>query len=114
MRLVKTIAWLTLAFWLVQSLAFIALFASSFSDLIVRLFIALGAPVPRTSLEAFLSGAMNVLSWPVRALFSSTWSQANTITAILLLALNSLIWAILIAMIQFFLKRNQPSKMSHS
>jgi hypothetical protein len=115
MRLIKTIAWLTLVVWLVQSLAFIALFASSFTDLIVRCFISLGVPIPETSLNAFLTGTMKVLSWPVRALFFSTWSQANSLTAILLLAVNSLIWATVLGAILHFLMRNRPRpNLSHS
>ena len=115
MRLIKIIASLTLIFWLVQSVAFIFLFASSFTDLVVRCFISLGVTVPESSLNTFLSGAMKVLSWPVRVLFSSAWNQAGTSTAILLLAVNSLIWGTVLGLIFYFLRRNQPRPaVSHS
>jgi hypothetical protein len=107
MRLVKTIAWLTLVFWLIQSLTFIALFASWFTDLIVRFFITLGLPSPESALTAFLSGAMKILAWPARVIFSSTWSQAGSLTAILLLAVNSLIWGIVLGTIVFILTSNR-------
>jgi len=115
MRLIKTIAILTPVFWLIQSLAFIFLFASSFTDLIVRLFITLGSPMPETSLSAFLSGAMKILSWPVRILFSSAWDQASSVTAILLLAVNSLIWGTILGTTIYFLVPHRPrAAVSHS
>jgi hypothetical protein len=101
------IAWLTFVFWLIQSLMFVLFFASSFTDLLVRLFVTLGVPVPETPLSAFLSGAMKALSWPVRVLFSSAWSHASMFTAILLLAVNSLIWGTIIGVLLFFFRRNQ-------
>jgi hypothetical protein len=115
MRLIKIIAILTLVFWLIQSLAFVLLFASSFTDLIVRLFITFGFPTPETSLSAFLSGAMKILSWPVRILFSSAWDQAGSVTAILLLAVNSMIWGTVLGTIIYFLAPHRTSSaVSHS
>jgi hypothetical protein len=114
-RLIKTIATLTFVFWPIQSLAFVILFASSFTDLIVRFFITLGFPVPETSFHTFLLSAMKVLSWPVRVLFSSAWNEAGSLTAILLLAVNSLIWGTICGTIFYFVARNRlRARVSHS
>ena len=94
MRLTKHITLLTLVFWLIQSLAYISLFASFFTDLIVRLFIALGFPIPENRITTLASGAMVILSWPVRVLFASAWNQASSWVIILLLLLNSFVWGI--------------------
>lgn len=90
MRWFKTVAWLTLAFWLIQSLAFLMVFASAITHFIVRFFISIGG-MPETSAEAFLTGVMKVLSWPIRPMFAGVWADASFPVIILLLALNSLI-----------------------
>ena len=115
MRFAKIIAGLTLLFWLVQSLTFVLFFASSFTDLIVRLFVSLGLAFPETFLTAFLHAAMNVLSWPIRDVFPSTWAQAGSAKAILLLALNSLIWGLVLGTVFYFAMRHRRhSRVSHS
>ncbi|HEY2083029.1 MAG TPA: hypothetical protein VGI88_09610 [Verrucomicrobiae bacterium] len=94
---------LTLACWLIQSLMFIVLFASSFTHIVVQLFVSVGASAPETS--AFLAGIMKVLAWPVHSLFPSAWSEATFVQAILLLGLNSLIWGVVIGTLFSFLNR---------
>jgi NADH:ubiquinone oxidoreductase subunit 4 (subunit M) len=87
---------------------FIVLFASSFTHIVVQLFVAAGSSEPETS--AFLSGTMKVLAWPVHSLFPSAWSEATFAQAILLLGLNSLIWGIVLGTLLFFLKRNRSNR----
>jgi hypothetical protein len=102
MRWFKTVAWLTLASWLLQSLMFIMLFASAFTHAVVQCFVAIGVPMPEAS--AFLSGVMKVLAWPVHAMFSSAWADASFVQAILLLGLNSLIWGGVLGTLWFYLR----------
>jgi hypothetical protein len=109
MRPIKTIAWLTLAFWAIQSVAFITLFASIFTRLIVQCLVFVGLPVAETSLNTFLSDTMKVLAWPIHSLFPSTWAQGSFLTNILLLAANSLIWGLVLGLILVFFKRNRRS-----
>jgi hypothetical protein len=109
MKWIKTIAWLTLAFWLIQTLVFIMLFASVFTRLVVQCFVFVGLPMPETSVHAFLLGTMKVLAWPIRPLFSSTWSDASFLTTILLLGLNSLIWGSVLGTLIYFVRRNRKS-----
>jgi hypothetical protein len=112
MRLAKIIAWVALGSWAIQSFAFVMFFASSFTHLIVRCFVTLGIPVPESSVQAFLSGSMKVLTWPIRPLFASAWSEANVAKIILLLALNSLIWGGVLGTLIFFLKNQTLRKSS--
>jgi hypothetical protein len=111
MKWFKTIVWVTLASWLVQSLMFIMLFASAFTHAVVQCFVAVGVPMPEAS--AFLSGTMKVLAWPIHSLFPSAWADATFVQAILLLGLNSLIWGAVLGTIWFFLRerlrRRKPS-----
>ena len=107
MKYIKNIAWLTLIIWAVQSLTFLLFFASVFTHLIVRCFVTLGVPISETSVQAFLTGIMKLLSWPVRPLLWSTWSEGGFVTIILLLALNSLIWAGVLGAPLFLLQRNR-------
>jgi hypothetical protein len=104
MRLFKTIAWSTLVLWLIQFITFLVFYASFFTHLIVRCFVALGVALPESSLESFLSGAMKILSWPIRLLFSSTWSEASMPRTLLLLATNGLIWGSVLGTILYFLR----------
>jgi len=115
MRLTKHIALLTLVFWLIQSLGYILLFASSFTDLIVRLFITLGFPLPENRMTTLASATMEVLSWPVRVLFASAWNEATSMAIILLLLLNSLIWGIVLGTMYYVATRNRGrATVSHS
>jgi hypothetical protein len=93
MKLVKTIALFALLFWLVQLLFFTLLFASSFTHVIVRLFIALALPVNETSFHACLSTLLKGITFPVRLFLPKNWEGANVLGIILLLALNSVIWS---------------------
>lgn len=108
MKWFKTIAWLALASWLVQSLMFIMLFASAFTHAVVQCFVAVGVPMPEAS--AFLSGTMKVLAWPVHSLFPSAWTDATFVQAILLLGLNSLIWGCVLGALLFFSQRIQRGR----
>jgi len=115
MRLIKTITLLSLVFWTIQLLAYIFLLASSFTDLIIRLFVSLGLPVPEARITTLLSTAMTILSWPVRVLFAQTWNQASSVTAMLLLGLNSLIWGVVFGSLIYAATQNsQKSPVSHS
>lgn len=105
---IKITALLALACWLVQSVMFIVLFASSFTHIVVQLLVSVGASAPETS--AFRSGTMKVLAWPVHSLFPSAWSEATFVQAILLLGLNSLIWGIVLGTLLFFLKRKRSNR----
>ena len=107
MKGIKTIAWLTVILWAIQSLTFLMFFASSFTHLIVRCFVTLGMPISETSVQTFLSSVMKLLSWPVRPLLWSTWSEGSFITIILLLALNSLIWAGALGALIFLLRKGK-------
>jgi len=115
MRLIKTITLLSLVFWTIQLLAYISLLASSFTDLIIRLFVSLGLPVPEARITTLLSSAMTILSWPVRVLFAQTWNEASSATAMLLLGLNSLIWGVVFGSLIYAATRNNwNSPVSHS
>jgi hypothetical protein len=107
--LFRTIAIVTIGLWAIQFIAFVVFFASFFTHLIVRCFVALGVALPESSLEAFLTGAMKVLSWPVRLLFSSAWAEASVVTTLLLLAVNGLIWGGVLGTILFLLRRSSGS-----
>jgi len=107
--LFRTIAVVTIGLWAIQFIAFVVFFASFFTHLIVRCFVALGVPLPESSLEAFLAGAMKILSWPIRLLFSSAWAEAGVVTILLLLAVNGLIWGTVLGTILYFL-RGTPGK----
>ncbi|HWD92095.1 MAG TPA: hypothetical protein VG938_07070 [Verrucomicrobiae bacterium] len=107
-KLFKTIAGITLASWLLQSLMFIVLFASSFEHVVVQTFVSLGGSQAGTS--AFLSGTMKVLAWPVHSLFPSVWAEASFVEAILLLGLNSLIWGGVLGTLWFFLRRMRTGR----
>jgi hypothetical protein len=103
MRWIKTVAWVTLAFWVADSVMFIMLFASAFSHIVVQCFVSLGAPMPEAN--AFLHGTMQVLAWPIHSIFPTAWSDATFVQAILLLGLNSLIWGSVLGTIVFFVAR---------
>ena len=105
--LFRTIALVTIGLWLIQFVVFVIFFASFFTHLIVRCFVALGVPLPESSLEAFLTGAMEVLSWPIRLLFSSAWAEASVIKILLLLAVNGLIWGTVLGTVLFLARRNR-------
>jgi hypothetical protein len=107
--LFRTIAVVTIGLWAIQFVAFAVFFASFFTHLIVRCFVALGVPLPESSLEAFLSGAMKVLSWPIRLLFPSVWAEASVVKILLLLAVNGLIWGSVLGTMLYFL-RGTPRK----
>lgn len=109
MRWMKTFAWVAPLLWAVQLIAFILLFASVFTRLIVQCFIFVGMPVHETSVNAFLTGLMKILSWPVRPIFSSTWAEGSFIINVLLLALNSLLWSSVIATALFFFAKSKKS-----
>ena len=109
MRLLKSIAWLTLVTWAVQTLGFVAFFGSSFAHLIVRCFVSVGVAIPETSLETFFSDVMKILSWPIRPLFAATWAEGSVVTILLLLALNSLIWGVVLGTFLFLATRNRRS-----
>lgn len=89
---IKLVAGLSGLFWAVQSLTFVLFFGSVITHAIVQLFVLLGVPFPKTGLENFFGALMQLLSWPIRPLFPSAWSDASMLTALFLLLLNSLIW----------------------
>lgn len=109
MRWMKIFAWLAPILWAVQLIVFILLFASVFTRLIVQCFTLVGLPVHETSVNTFLTGLMKILSWPIRPLFSSTWTQGTFIINVLLLALNSLLWSSVIATVLFFFPKSKKS-----
>jgi hypothetical protein len=109
MRLFKNIAFLTLVFWSIQFIAFVLFFGSFFTHLIVRCFVALGVGLPESSLEAFLTDAMKIVSWPIRLLFASAWADATVIKTLLLLAINGLIWGSAVGTMAFLFKRTSPT-----
>jgi len=108
--LFRTIALVTIGIWLIQFVAFVIFFASFFTHLIVRCFVTLGVPLPESSLEAFLTGAMEILSWPIRLLFSSAWAEASVVKILLLLAVNGLIWGSVLGALLWFLRRTRHQR----
>lgn len=111
MKWMRTFAWVAPILWAIQLVAFIMLFGSVFTRLTVQCFTFVGLPVRETSVNAFLTGLVKILSWPIRPLFSSTWTEGSFITNVLLLALNSLLWSSAIATVVYFFTKpkNRPA-----
>lgn len=110
MKLIKTIAALAFAFWTIQLLLFVLLFASAITHLIVQGFIFLGLKTPRSSIEQFLISVLKILTWPARLLVAKDSFGQTPLATLWATGLNSLIWAVPLGALWFYARsrRSQP------
>ena len=105
MKLVANVVVTAVGFWLLQMLLSVALFGSWFITLTVRLLTCFQLSFAESSFQAFVSGILNVLTWPIRMIWRGEAFRDSATGMILVFAGDSVIWGIAFGVLVYAVRK---------